>query len=174
MAEKKRGAPRKYKTAKELREGVEQYFRSISYQRPVIVDTPTGFVDDQGHAEVKRRMLCQGPDNTGAPVTVTEWLEPPSLAGLCLSLSISKETWSNYTHDEKLKSVTERARLMLEEYWQSRLEGKGAHGAQFVLKNNFGWSGVWKDKVEIDQKSVGMTLEEYLERAEQEGKEQCF
>lgn len=143
---------KKYKTAKELQEAVERYFRSISYQKPVIVDTLTGFVDDHGHAEVKRVALRRGPDGTGEFVTVTEWLEPPSLAGLCLSLGISKETWSNYTHDEKLKSVTERARLVLEEYWQGRLDGKGAHGAQFVLKNNFGWNGVWTDKVEVDQK----------------------
>jgi len=168
------GRPRTYKTVKGLEEAVEEYFRSISYQKPVIVDTPTGNVDKHGHAEVKRTMLRKGPDGTGETVTVTEWLEAPSLAGLCLFLGISKETWSNYSKDEKLGHVTERAKLKLEEYWQGRLDGKGAHGAQFVLKNNFGWSGVWTDKVEVDQKSVGMTLEEYLERAEQEGKGQCF
>lgn len=168
------GRPRAYKTARELDKAVEAYFHSISYRRPVIVDTPTGYVDEHGHAEVKRVMLRKGPDGTGAPVTVTEWLEAPSLAGLCLYLGISKETWSNYGKDEKLGPVTERAKLKLEEYWQGRLDGKGAHGAQFVLKNNFGWGGVWTDKVEVDQKSVGMTLEEYLEHAEQEGKGQCF
>ena len=165
---------KKYKTAKELQEAVEQYFRSISYQKPVIVDTPTGYVDDQGHAEVKRVALRRGPGGTGEFVTVTEWLEEPSLAGLCLFIGVSKTTWGAYAKDEKLKLVTEWARLVLEKYWQGRLNGKGAHGAQFVLKNNFGWNDVWTDKVEIDQKSVGMTLEEYLEQAEREGKGQCF
>lgn len=165
---------KKYKTAKALEEAVDGYFRSISYRKPVIVDTPTGHVDEHGHAEVKRVMLRSGPDGTGKPVTVTEWLEPPSLAGLCLRLGISKQTWSNYAGEEKLKAVTERARLQLEEYWQGRLDGKGGHGAEFVLKNNFGWHDRWADKVEVDQKTVGLSLEEYLEQVERDGKGQCF
>ena len=142
---------KKYDTAAKLSKGVEAYFDSISYQRSVEVESTTG----------KRKMM------------VTEWLDKPGLAGLCLFLGISKETWSNYAKDEELRCVTERATLKLEKYWQDRLDGKGAHGARFVLTNCFGNNG-WREKVEVDQKSVGMTLEEYLENAEREGKGQCF
>lgn len=168
------GRTKTYETARALETAVETYFRSISYQKPVIVDTPTGFVDEHGHAEVKRVMLRKGPDGTGAPVTVTEWLEEPSLAGLCLFIGISKTTWGKYDKDKKLNPVTERARLVLEKYWHGRLNGKGAHGARFVLTNNFGWSGVWTDKQEVTQTNVELSMEEYLERLDGQGKEQAF
>ena len=168
------GRPKKYESEAALERAVNAYLRSISYRKPVIVETATGVVDENGHAEVKRVMLREGEDGTGKPVTVTEWLKAPSVAGLCLSLGISKETWSNYGEDEKLRSVTERFRLVLEDYYVEQTEGKGSHGAQFVLKNNFGLNGRWTDKQEVTQTNVELSMEEYLERLDGQGKEQAF
>lgn len=168
------GRRKKYTTAAALEKGVEAYFRSISYQEPVIVLTPTGSVDPYGHEETVRMMLRAGPDGTGKPVTRTKWIEPPGLAGLCLRLGISKETWSQYARDERLGPVTERAKLLLEQYWNGRLDGPGAHGAKFVLTNNFGWDGIWADKVESTQRHVEMSMEEYLEGLDAKGEGQVF
>lgn len=150
MAKKGPGAPKKYKTAKSLREGVDAYLDSICYQKPVIVDTPTGEVDEHGNVKMVRRMLREGAANEGRPITVTEWIEKPQLAMLCLRLGISKETWRQYSKDEKLGPVVEYAMLRMESYWVGRLDGKGAHGARFVLENNFGHSGNWKSKQEVE------------------------
>ena len=168
------GRKKAYRSAAALRTGIDAYFARISYREPVIVMTPTGEVDDQGHVRMVRQMLRDGADGTGKPVTATHWIEPPGLAGLCLSLGISKETWRQYSKDERLGPETERARLELERYWQGRLDGKGAHGAKFVLVNNFGWSDAWADKVENTSKVVDMTMEEYLEQLDEQDERQRF
>lgn len=175
----KPGRPKKYGTAKALREGIDTYWRSISYERPVIVSTPTGAVDENGRLEYTTRMLlvdengAVSTDGTGKPKTSTEFLEAPSVAGLCLHLGISKETWSQYKQDEKLGVVCQEFLLKLENYLVARLEGdkaKSVQGVIFNLKNNFGW----KDKVDVAQTNVGMTVEQWLEQLEKEGVVQNF
>lgn len=139
------GRKRKYSTAAQLEQAVNGYFASISYEEPAVVATPTGEVDERGGVKWKTVLLREkdgrpGMAGTGAPVTVTKWLKAPNLAGLCLRLGISKETWSNYGQDEKLGPVVERARARMEDYWCSRLDGKGANGAKFALSSHYGWT----------------------------------
>lgn len=136
------GRKKKYKTAKELEKAVNAYFDSISYREPAVVATPTGEVDEQGRVKYKTIMLHEPgkePGVPGKPVTVTKWLSPPNMAGLRLHLSISKETWSNYGQDEELKAVVEQTRARMEDYWCTRLDGKGANGAKFALSSCYGW-----------------------------------
>jgi len=90
------GRPKKYRTEQELEKAVERYFASISYQEPVVVTMATGYTDPSGNAETVRRMLTDGPEGTGCPVTVTKYIEEPSVAALCLYLGISKDTWAEY------------------------------------------------------------------------------
>ena len=140
------GRNKKYTSAAALGKAVEGYFESISYRTRMKVET------EDGARELR----------------VTEWAGRPSVAGLCLHLGISKETWNQYDKDPRLRRVTGEARLRMEEYWTGRLDGKGAHGARFVLTNNFGSSG-WKEKVDVNETRVGLSLEEYLEQLEREG-----
>lgn len=139
------GRKKKYQTAAQLEQAVDRYFASISYEEPAVVSTPTGEVDERGGVKWKTVMLREkdgrpGMTGTGSPVTVTKWLKAPNMAGLCLSLGISKETWSSYGQDEKLKPVVERARARMEDYWCSKLDGKGAQGAKFALSSHYGWT----------------------------------
>lgn len=61
------------------------------------------------------------------------------MAGLMLHLGITKETWSSYGKREDYRTVVERARARMEDYWASRLDGKGARGAKFALSCCYGW-----------------------------------
>ena len=138
------GRKPKYKTAKELQQAVDAYFAGISYEEPAVVATPTGEVDEQGRIKYTTIMLREKVGEvgrTGKPITVLKWLKPPSMAGLCLHLGISKETWSNYAGQDKFRAVVERTRARMEDYWTERLDGKGAHGARFALSSCYGWSG---------------------------------
>lgn len=165
------GRKPKYATAKALEQAVDAYFASISYQEPAVVATPTGEVDEQGRIKYKTMMLTRGHGDLsspkrGEPVTVTKWLRPPSMAGLCLHLGISKETWSNYAGQEKLRAVVERTRARMEDYWTERLDGKGANGARFALSSCYGWSGE-KREVELGpraEKAVGAATMPMSER----------
>lgn len=163
------GRKPKYKTAKQLEQAVNAYFTRISYQEPAVVATPTGEVDDNGHVKYKTMLLYEPGKEIGmrgAPVTVTKWLKPPSMAGLCLHLGISKETWSNYAGQEKFRAVVERTRARMEDYWTERLDGKGANGARFALSSCYGWSGE-KREVELGpraEKAVGATAVPMSER----------
>lgn len=136
------GRKRKYGTAATLERAVNAYFASISYEVPAVVKTPTGEVDEGGKVKWTAILLhekTKDPGIQGAPITVTKWLRPPSMAGLMLHLGISRETWSTYAGLEGYKDVVERARARMEDYWTTRLDGKGAQGAKFALSCCYGW-----------------------------------
>lgn len=158
------GRERKYTTAARLARAVEGYWNSISYERPVVVSVPTGAVDMAGDVRYASKIL---------PITEREFFREPSVGGLCLHLGISKQTWSSYQHSEELGRVCEEFMLRLEDHLVNKLDGnktKTVQGVVFNLKNNFGW----KDKTDVVQTNVGMTMEEYLDRMEQDGKGQEF
>lgn len=167
----KRGRPRKYATAAALEKAVDAYWNSISYEKPAVVCTPTGYVEEQGKPEYAMKLLTMNEDGslnqdgTGRPKTVTEFIAAPSVAGLCLFLGISRDTWASYAKDEQMGSVCERFRLRHEAYLVDVLEqgkGKSVQGAIFSLKNNFGWA----ERVETEHSGGGelrMRLEDGTE-----------
>lgn len=139
------GRPKKYGSSKALEAAVDAYFNSISYRVPVVITTATGEVDEAGNAVVVTKMLREGQDGCGAPVTRREYLEPPSVAALCLYLGISRDTWAEYGRSTVMAAAVERTRARLEAYLVGQLEGRHVQGVIFNLKNNYGW----KDKQEF-------------------------
>lgn len=136
------GRNRRYKTASALGRAVDAYFAAISYEAPAVVSTPTGEVDEKGRIKWTTVMLRKKTADAGVggePIVLIKWLRPPSMAGLMLHLGISKETWSNYGQTDGYKEVVERARARMEDYWITRLDGKGAQGAKFALSSCYGW-----------------------------------
>lgn len=107
--------PKKYATAKSLEDAVNSYFASISYEEEI-------------HG-----------------IRVTRYVKPPTLARLCLHIGVSRETWSQYGKDDKLKHIVEQARFRAEDYWAEHLTGKGAQGAKFALSACYGW----REKVDV-------------------------
>ena len=157
------GRKRKY-TARGLQKAIDSYFAGISYEEPAVVPAPTGEVDEKGQVKWASRLVT-GPD--GKPLTVRRWLQPPSMAGLRLALGVTKETWSNYGEYPETKEIVERARAVMEDYWNGRLDGKGANGAKFALSACYGWSE--KHSVEVNG-----SIEEYLKKLGEQGQVQEF
>lgn len=60
----------------------------------------------------------------------------PSIAGLCVSIGLSRETWYDYKKKRKEFSDTIRTvEMTIEAWWVDRLSKQGAVGAIFYLKN---------------------------------------
>lgn len=165
MAKKRAGAERKYKTARELEGAVKNYWRSISYEKPLIISTPTGEVDERGNVKFVTKMLTEDEqgnirvDGLGRPKTTVEYIAEPSAAALCLHLGISRETWAQYAKDEKLGPVCARFKLKMESYLLGKLDGnsvKNVQGVIFNLKNNYGY----QDRCAVESKGdVSMKIE---------------
>lgn len=140
MAKRKAGRPRTYKTAAALRKAVEEYWDSISYQTPVVISTPSGYVDEHGNVEYKTTVLNEKMDGTGAFKLERKFFTPPSTAGLLLHLGISRSTWSEYREKEDLGPVVREWDLRYEAYLVGQLEkGKHVSGVIFNLEHNYGW-----------------------------------
>ena len=128
------GRPRKY-TAKQFREAVEKYFRSITTLVPIMGIDGENALDMDGNEIVK-----------------TAYVIPPSISSLCLKLGIDRRTWANYADpvknggSEKKPSahskICDDAKLRIEAYLNEQLliREKSVQGVIFNLSNNFGWS----------------------------------
>lgn len=148
------GRPRRFETAAALRKAVEAYFDSIS--RTCVV------LDDEGNDVLT---------DDGAPVKVREFIVPPSMSGLMLSLGITRKTWSNYASSERedIRWICERAKGIIEDYLERQLltRQKGVQGIIFNLSANFNWRE--KREIEVGNETrrtletAGMTMEEKLE-----------
>lgn len=157
------GAPKKYKTAKSLEKAVQAYFDSITREKTVMEDKPTGQRDKYGHmiyepVEVTNRL--------GQPVTVTEFLVPPSVGDLSQFLGIHRSTWYDYCDPDKHPEFSDtttwalgRIHAYLERESLTR-EGKNLKGVIFNLENNFGY----RERLEVQT-----GVESYLRRLEEEG-----
>ncbi|MBO4265472.1 MAG: hypothetical protein J5922_05275 [Clostridia bacterium] len=69
-----------------------------------------------------------------------EWIEPPTLSGLCLYLNISKETFLRYGRNEEYSKTVKWAMGVMENYLENALfRDKQVQGVMFSLKSNYGW-----------------------------------
>lgn len=148
------GRHKKY-TAASLKKGVAAYWKKISYDRAVVYTE----VHENEKGEVTRRDVI-AKDKDGNTITSRHWLQTPSLAGLCLHLKISRDTWAEYGKDPEMGPIVQEARLVVEDYWSNEL-GNDSKGARFALEANMGWGDRWTTKQEIVH-DAGTTLEEFL------------
>lgn len=128
------GRPKKYKTKKQLSEAVERYFSSIS--KVVTVYDEIGAVMIGDDCNIMQRV---------------EYIDPPTITGLCLYLGIDRRTWANYCDIElhpEFADVTAYARARIEAWLERELltREKSVQGLIFNLQNNFGW----RQKAEVD------------------------
>lgn len=160
---------KKYRTAAALQKGVDAYFDAISYEENVTVRVPTQQRDKDGHVIYEDKPVIA---RNGRQAVRTMWTEPPSIAGLCLSLGICRDTWAAYAKDEVFSDTVTRARGRVEAYLVGRLETKGARGVIFNLQENFGW----KERKELGLDAptraavgAGMSMAEKLELLKEMG-----
>lgn len=131
MNEEKRlvGRPKKYNTAEEMEEKINEYF--LSCFKPII--------DKNGN--VVRN-----------PLTGQAYLEqyrPFTMSGLANALDMSRQSLLNYSNEEEFFDTIERARRKVEVYTEEKLfEKETCNGSKFSLSNNFGWT----EKHELEHK----------------------
>lgn len=150
----KRGRKTIY-TPKRLKEGTEKYFRSISRTKPATELLPTGEVDRYGHPILEPKEIL---NDDGERIMMTEYILPPTVAGLCRYLDITHQTWANYC-DEKLHpefvDATTRARERMRAWNEEQLltrAGKDVRGIIFNLQNNYGYHE--KREVELGERAT--------------------
>lgn len=80
----------------------------------------------------------------------------PTITRLALFLDTSRETLTDYEQREEFSDTIARAKLKVESEMEDMLYYKNsARGAEFTLKNNFGW----KDETAIDHTSKGEKID---------------
>lgn len=132
--------PKKY-TKKTLSDGVERYFLSITRTVPVTEKRETGRLDSRGHMIYEQVPVV---NNLGQEATVTEYIVPPTVGGLCAFLGIHRSTWAGYCdpaqHPEFSDTAT-RARGRMRAWREEQLLlRKDVKGIIFDLQNNYGYS----------------------------------
>lgn len=145
--------PKKY-SAKALREAVAQYFDSISRVVPVMEKKDSGERDDKGHVIWQDVPVI---NSLGEEATVTEYIVPPSVGGLCAHLGIHRSTWNDWCdrgkhpeYNDITTRASEKMQLWLEEQLLTR-SGKDVKGIVFNLQNNYGYSE--KKQVELGERA---------------------
>lgn len=128
--------PLKYKTVDELQAAIDEYFKACE-GRPLL--------DDKGQPVLLK----------GLPVMLD--VTPPTVTGLALALGFAgRQALLNYQGRKQFKDTITRAKSRCEAYAEGRLfDRDGAHGAQFSLRCNFGWS----DKAE-QAESGGVVIQD--------------
>ena len=130
--------PRKYKSAKALAAAVDEYFESLK----------APLKDKHG------KVVC---DDNGDPVM--GYVKPATMTGLALHLGFkSRQAIINQEGFGKdYADVVNYARMRVEEYCEQRLfDREGAKGAQFSLRNNFGW--VEKQEIGLGTTEEGFSI----------------
>lgn len=141
--------------ARTLAEACEAYFDAISYEEPIQVkqmitqEDGTPVLDRYGHPAYR---LVPVTLRNGRQAVAVRWIQPPNVAGLCLHLGISRDTWRRYADDDGELGAAARAALAtIEEYLSGKLEdGSAARGAQHQLAHDHGWrDGAEDGRVDI-------------------------
>lgn len=127
--ENKVGRPPMYKTAEEIQEKIDAYFKECE---------GTLLYDGDGNPMI---------DKYGNPIVFGA--RPLTITGLALALGFtSRRALLNYQEKDEFVHTITRAKAKVEQYAEERLFDKdGANGAKFSLANNF--EG-WKEKKEIE------------------------
>lgn len=162
-------AEKKYTPAK-LKRAVERYFARITRVVPLTEPVDTGQRDKMGHVIYRQEPIVNA---LGEEMTVTEYLVPPSVGGLCEALGIHRSTWANYCdrakYPEFFDTVTwaqGRMRAWNEQQLLTR-PGKDVKGIIFNLENNYGY----RDQSRVE---VSGGVEEYLRQLGDQGEGQEF
>lgn len=140
------GRYKKYTSDKQLREAVEDYFKSISRMEVVKELVNTGQKDSWGHFILEYRPVMITRDGVSAPIMERIFHVPPTRGDLCNYLGISRMTWANYCDPEqnpKFAETTEWAEDQLRNWRDKELlkrSGKNIKGLIHDMAINYGAS----------------------------------
>lgn len=91
------GRGRKY-AAKTLRETVDRYFKSITREIKLTEKRDTGRKDGYGHKIFEESPIL---NQLEEQATLTEYLVPPTIGGMCRYLGVETSTWSRWCDANK-------------------------------------------------------------------------
>ena len=128
---------RKQMSAAALREAVDRYFRSISREKLLTEKAETGETDKNGKPLTADVAVLNA---LGEPITVTEFLLPPTRRGLLHFLSLAEEDWHALSRKPGAGAVVREAEERLVD-WRFQqilsLPGKDIKGLLFDLEQNY-------------------------------------
>ena len=138
--QKNMARPKKYSPAG-LGKAVELYFNSISREVPATERVDSGKRDAKGHIIWESKPII---NKLGEQMTLTEYIVPPTVGGLCAFLGIHRSTWTEWC-DSKLhpefSDTTTYARGRMRAWREEQLLiRKDVKGIIFDLQNNYGYS----------------------------------
>lgn len=142
------GRPPMYKTANEIEEKIDAYFKECEGEI---------LKDDNGKTVLNK---------FGNPVVINR--KPPTVTGLALALGFTNRLdLLRYQGKEEFRNTITRAKSMVEQYAEERLfDRDGSNGAQFSLRNNFkGWNA---DKKNDDSGDGKITIVNNIPRPEKQ------
>jgi len=139
------GRPPKYKTLDEMQAKIEAYF------------------DDCQGTLLKNESGKPVLDKYGNEIYIGR--HPPTVTGLALWLGFAtRKSLLEYQGKAEFVNAITRAKARCEQYAEERLfDRNGTSGAQFSLKNNFGWGAVEKEKDSDAQKDEMQALADLLQ-----------
>ncbi len=121
------GRPLKWETPEMLEKLIDDYFKSISYEKPIII---------KGEHIVNR---------LGEKLYEIVYIEQPTITGLALYLDSSRKVLMSYEYKDEFGNAVKKAKTMIENTYEKGLMTSSSTGAIFALKN-FGWT----DKQEFE------------------------
>jgi hypothetical protein len=116
------GRPLKFKTPELLQEKIDNYFKSISYEQPMLKEDGSQVIN-----------------GLGEKVMQTVYISEPSITGLALYLDTSRETLCQYENRDDYFDIIKEGKLRVEHAYENRLITRGRTVDIFALKN-FGWT----------------------------------
>lgn len=147
---------KKIYTEKTLRKAVNKYFASITREVELTEKVPTDQKDDKGHTIFETRKILNA---LGEVATMTEYLVPPTIGGLCRHLGIVASTWSRWTDKEKYPEFQEIIEEVMDRLLTWRKEQvvmrKDVKGLIWDLEVNFGCG---KQEKIVDDRPSGVIL----------------
>lgn len=127
------GQPRKFKTAEDLKNKIDDYFNSITYTK-----------------------VHEIFNNMGQQLTTNEYATPPTVIGMCEYLDISRDTLAEYMKKSEYTDIIKKAKGKMERYLEEQLQRKEqVTGTIFALKNHY----QWQDKSEVvSDNNINVTI----------------
>lgn len=135
------GRPWKFSSPEQLEKLIQEYFDSITISIPRTKQNtdPDKDVDDDFREPILNNLWEQ--------IIDIQYVEIPSILGLCEYLDIYRWNLLEYEEKEEFRNTIKKAKQRIEKYNAEQLYRKEqVTGIIFNLKNNFDW----KDKTEVD------------------------
>lgn len=131
------GRPKKFESAEQMQQLIDEYFAScFDFKRDMFGNR---LVD-------KTATRAKGDE----PNYIIEQVRPFTITGLAVALGTTRDLLLDYGYDQEFSDTIKTAKEQVHQYAEESLYTKGAAGAIFNLKNNYGW----RDKTEVDSTVV--------------------